>query len=306
MKSGSVLGRAVLATCSLALVIGATVPRHLHGQGAEGNFDWTGEMVPGSTLRVYTTGGTVTVRNASGVQARVRGETQHADGDEIRFLTSREAGSIRICAVRGSGECTDRGIRNDGDRRSRRDQPARADFTVEIPSGVVLHVSSGNGEVRVAGATADVHATTGNGAVSVGTGAATVSVSTGRGAVTVEGARGPVAANTGDGPVRIITAMGPVRASTGRGGIEVSMASLPATDDLAFTTGSGPITLRVPADFSAEVAAHTGNGIFEFDFPLKLQGRMSAYHVRGTIGSGGRQLRMTTGNGSIRVLRSGT
>lgn len=47
------------------------------------------------------------------------------------------------------------------------------------------------------------------------------------------------------------------------------------------------------------------NGSVDSDFPITIQGRMQRRHLRGTIGSGGRSLELTTVNGGIE-LRKGT
>jgi DUF4097 and DUF4098 domain-containing protein YvlB len=124
--------------------------------------------------------------------------------------------------------------------------------------------------------------------------------------VLVDGARGPVNANTGNGRVAVTTASGPVNAASGNGRIDVAMLSLRGTGDLSFASGNGSITLTLPADFSADVEANTGSGSFQSDFPLRVVGRMSAHRVSGTIGQGGRRLRITTGSGSIALRRAGT
>ncbi len=212
---------------------------------------------------------------------------------------------MRICALREDAECTNEGIRSERRWSRSRNQSARADFTIEVPRGVIVRVSSGNGDVSVTGATADVHASSGNGTVTVGPGASQVRASSGNGAVRVDEARGSVRASSGNGRVSVSTAAGPVHASTGNGNIEVAMSSLPGDGDMRFSSGNGSITLRVPADFSAELTARTGNGGFETDFPVQIQGTFSRNRFEGTIGSGGRNVRMTTGRGTIRVLRAG-
>lgn len=288
---------AALAACTLA-VFASAAPAH-----AQRGFDWSGDLAPGSTLRVYTTSGTVTVREASGRGARIRAETENAGQGEIRFVTDRSDG-IRVCALRERDSCSDNEIESGrGDWRGR--NRGRANFTIEVPRGVVVRVGSGNGDVAVSGATADVHASSGNGDVRVDAGAANVNASSGNGTVLVDGARGPVHASSGNGRVTVSTASGPVNASTGNGRVEVAIASR-AAGDMEFSSGNGSITVTLPADFSAQVEATTGNGGFQSDFPLQVNGRISSHRVSGTIGSGGGRLRLSTGNGSITLRRAGS
>jgi hypothetical protein len=273
---------------------------------AQRSFDWNGQIPAGSTVRVFTQNGTVTVRQASGGQAHIRAVTENAGNGEIRYLTGGgSGGDFRVCAVRENAACSDRGIESQGDRGWGRNRHGRANFTVEVPRGVVVRVSSGNGDLAVDGATADVHAASGNGDVRVGSGAMVVRASTGNGSVLVDGARGPVNATSGNGRVVVSTASGPVNASTGNGRIEVAMASLRAAEDMTFSSGNGDVTLTLPAGFGAELEASTGSGAIESDFPMQVQGRMSSRRMAGTIGGGGRRLRVTTGNGSIHLRRAG-
>ena len=289
---------AALAACTLA-VLASAAPAH-----AQRNFDWSGELASGSTLRVYTTNGTVTVREASGRSARIHAETENAEQGEIRFTTDRADGGVRVCALRENSTCNENGIQSRGSWDGRRSR-GRANFTVEVPRGVVVRVSSGNGDVAVSGATANVHASSGNGDVRVAAGAVNVNASTGNGEVMVDGARGPVHASTGNGRVTVSTASGPVNASTGNGRVEVAIASR-AAGDMEFSSGNGNITVTLPSDFSAQIDASTGHGGFESDFPMRVNGRISSSRVSGTIGQGGGRMRLSTGNGTITLRRAGS
>lgn len=290
--------RAALAAAAL-LAVSATASQ------AQRSFEWNGNVRAGATLRVFTQNGTVTVRPSGDGRAHVQGVTENAEDGEIRYVTGpADGGDFRVCAVRENASCSDNGINSSGGwGRNRR---GKANFTVQVPRGVLVRVSSGNGDVTVDGATADVHAGSGNGDVRVGTGAARVEASSGNGTVMVDGAVGPVQASSGNGRVVITTASGPVNASTGNGRIEVSMASLRGTGDMEFSSGNGSVTLTLPADFGAELEASTGNGGIQTDFPLRVQGRMSRNRIAGTIGNGGRRVHITTGNGSIYLRRPGS
>ena len=119
----------------------------------------------------------------------------------------------------------------------------------------------------------------------------------------MENTGGPVRASSGNGDVYVKATNGPVNASSGNGDIHASMDKLTGDDDMEFSSGNGRIELIVPSDFSARVEASTGNGKVVTDFPITIQGRLSPSKLRGTIGSGGRRLRMTTGNGSMEIRK---
>ncbi len=267
-------------------------------------YDWSGSIPAGATLRVSTGAGDVNVTRAAGGTATVRGQVRRARGNErVRFELVREGQNVTICALYTErGTCTAQGIRDDSYRGSRQ---ARADFTVEVPAGVLLAASSGTGDVDVSGATASVRASTGNGDVQVGPGAGEVHASSGNGSIQVQGARGAVRASSGNGRIDVATSAGPVTASSGNGDIRVSMASLRSAGDLTFSSGNGDITLRLPSDFGAELQASTGSGSVRSDFEVRTTGRITAHRLNGTIGRGGRSLRISTGSGSISLERAG-
>ncbi|HEX8209750.1 MAG TPA: DUF4097 family beta strand repeat-containing protein [Longimicrobium sp.] len=285
----------------LTLAVLAAAPLEAQRDG----YDWSGSIPAGATLRVSTGAGDVNVTRAPrGSTATVRGRVRRAQGNErIRFELVREGQNVTICALYTErATCTAQGIRDDSHRGNRH---ARADFTVEVPAGVLLAASSGTGDVDVSGATASVRASTGNGDVRVGPGAAEVNASSGNGTIQVQGARGAVRASSGNGQIDVATSAGPVTASSGNGDIRVSMASLRSTSDLSFSSGNGDITLRLPSDFSAELQASTGSGSVRSDFEVRTTGRITAHRLRGTIGRGGRSLRISTGSGSIALERAG-
>jgi DUF4097 and DUF4098 domain-containing protein YvlB len=156
----------------------------------------------------------------------------------------------------------------------------------------------------VEGAGAEVQATTGNGRVSVAGTEGAVRVTTGNGDVEVRDAKGAVRVTTGNGRVNVTTSEGPVEAHSGNGNIDVRMSSLRAREDMGFHTGSGSVRLTLPASYSGELDATTGNGEMTSDFDLKMKGRMNPHRIRATIGEGGPLLRLTTGNGRLELRKA--
>jgi DUF4097 and DUF4098 domain-containing protein YvlB len=112
-----------------------------------------------------------------------------------------------------------------------------------------------------------------------------------------------VDAHSGNGKVTVATAVGPVSASSGNGEITVRMARLPAEGDLEFRTGNGRVRVYAPGDLAGDLEARTGNGSFRSDYPVQVVGSFTPHRVRGTIGRGGRRIRMSSGNGDLELLR---
>ncbi len=261
------------------------------------------QVASGSWLRIRTMKGNIQVRESTGATAvvtAVRGSSRGST-DNITFEVKRDGSNVTICAIYPhTTRCDEDGYqsrwrRNGGDLAS-------INFTVELPKGVKISASSGNGDVNVSGAGNEVSASSGNGEVRVLGSGGRVSASTGNGDVEVSNARGQVTASSGNGDLIVGTTLGPVSASTGNGRIDVRMDEL-SSGDMRFSTGNGSIELRLPANLSADVVANVNLRNFSTDFPMTLPGRFSGRRIEGTIGEGGRRITMSTGNGSVSLIK---
>ncbi len=77
-----------------------------------------------------------------------------------------------------------------------------------------------------------------------------------------------------------------------------------AADDWTISTGDGSVTLELPSVFNAELDAHSGDGrVRAQDVGLEMSRRDGRNTLRGRLGSGGRDLHVRTGDGSITIKR---
>ena len=176
------------------------------------------------------------------------------------------ADGIAICAVwaRGGGRC---GPGEDYRASSPRHNDVAVDFTVRLPKWVGLGASTVNGAVHVANAT------------------------------------GPLVVASINGEVDAETAAGPVRATSVNGSVRARMRAFGDTGEVALSTVNGSATAELPARLDAEVDASTVNGSIETDYPLVVTGKV-AKHLQGTLGAGGRKVRITTVNGGITLRKT--
>lgn len=237
------------------------------------NFKWSGKMPAGAWLKVANLNGSINVEQATGDVAEVTGEKdwRHGDPKDVRFAVVKDGDNIVICALWGDeSTCDSRGAQyhshHHGWNNDHNDVNVK--FTVRLPKGVKVDISTVNGSLDVRGATSEVEAETVNGRVDVATGG------------------------------------GPVNANTVNGSIRVSMESAPGNSDLRFKTVNGSIVVTVPANLAAELEMETVNGSLTSDFPLTITGRVNPKHLRATIGSGGRHVEMSTVNGSIELKKT--
>jgi Putative adhesin len=243
-------------------------------QRSDRDFSWDGRITSGKWLYVRDLNGSIRVERATGDRAEVTAvkRSRRGNPEDVRIETRRiggDDGDVIICAFwTENASCDEDGYRSHGDNNRRNhDNDTSVEFTVKLPAGVRLNVSTVNGGVTVAGATSEVRASTVNGRVS--------------------------AASSG----------GPVNASTVNGDIDVRMREL-GTGDLEYSTVNGSIEIEVPANLDADLDMRTVNGSLSADFPITLQGRVNPRRMRATIGKGGRRIRLETVNGSVELRKA--
>jgi len=127
------------------------------------------------------------------------------------------------------------------------------------------------------------------------------------GPVSVEDVRGVMRLETSNGPITLANVGGDVRARLDNGPLTVSLAGTEwAGEGLDASTTNGPIVLRVPEGYNAELETGTVNGPMSFSFPITVQGRFGGgnQRIHTTLGRGGRPIRVVTTNGPAVINRS--
>lgn len=238
------------------------------------DFHWTGQLPAGRWLAVKNLNGSIRVEAASGDRIEVVGEKRwrRGDPDDVQFKVvkfGRNDENILICALWGDeDECDEEGYHGRGRGRNRHGGgDVSVEFTVKLPAGVKVDVSTVNGDVDV------------------------------------NGARAEVSAHTVNGAVETVTSVGPVNAGTVNGDVDVRIDRLTGDDDLEFNTVNGSVTVTLPADFNGDVSMTTVNGRFRTDFPVTVNGAIDPRRLRATIGKGGRRLSVHTVNGSLELRK---
>ncbi len=188
--------------------------------------------------------------------------------------------------------------------------PPGLDVTVDVGSGEVtlqgdfgeaeLAADTGSGAVRLDGAAGDFSADTGSGAVE-----AVVTrplrrfvADTGSGSVSLDGGADDARADTGSGSVELAGLTGSMDADTGSGSVTASWASITPRSAIRAGTGSGGVTLELPAGTVLGGLVSTGSGGIRSDFAghsdddeLRLDGGPGEVTVRINTSSGRAVLR---------------
>lgn len=187
---------------------------------------------------------------------------------------------------------------------------------VTIPSRFDVRVATGDGDVTLADVAGRVNLRTGDGDIVTGDVDGDVSVHTGDGDLVMGALRGPgVSVHSGDGDVRIaaITAerieiatsdgdvqlrsvSGPLDARTGDGDVDVH---LERAAPLSVRTGDGDVSITTAGPFGMTLDLQ-GESV---DLPsgLTLQRSPSGRAATGSIHGGGPDIKVSTGDGAIRM-----
>jgi DUF4097 and DUF4098 domain-containing protein YvlB len=250
------------------------------------------------TLRVTTFDGSIQIQSWDKpdvlVEIEKRGPTREAV-DQLEIKTSQDGNTIEL-EVKQPRRETFTGI---GLHRS-----ASARLIVSVPRHADVRARSGDGSIHIERVNGRIDLNTGDGSIRAADVAGELTLHTGDGSVTVEGAEGRLDLETGDGSVNVTGKLTGVRLHTGDGSIVYrAQPGTAMAEDWEITTGDGGVSLYLPSDFSAELDAHTGDGSIRNDLSVESggQGEASRRTVKGRIGAGGRQLRIRTGDGAIRL-----
>lgn len=236
------------------------------------DFHWSGRLAAGKRLEIKGVNGSIRAVATSGAEIDVtaRKSARRSDPDEVKIEVVPSDEGVTICAVYP----TPRRAREEnscepgeGGHSSTDNNDVVVDFLVKLPAGINFDGSTVNGEVEAEHLGADATVHTVNGSIDV-------------------------------------SAAGHVEAATVNGSIRAAMGRADWASEAEFSTVNGGITLTLPENLSAEVSAQTVNGDLETDFPLTVTGKFGPRHMRGTIGKGGRHLRLSTVNGSIHLIKA--
>ena len=263
------------AICAAVMLLVAGVPVRAQGEKrtvfVPSDFHWQGNLKAGQTLEVVNTNGEIGANRASGDAARVEGVRGASDDDHDLFIEVVEyADGVTVCAVyakeKAPGHCHRGGVSSDFGGGSHNHR-AKIKFDVQVPRGVLFHALTTNGAVHCANLESVVQAATTNGNVEVSTS---------------EWAS----------------------ARTTNGGVRVAMGNAKWSGELELMTTNGSVDVTLPPSAEFKVDAATTNGGIRSDFPITVQGTFGPKTLSGTVGGGGRELKVATTNGGIELKKS--
>jgi DUF4097 and DUF4098 domain-containing protein YvlB len=299
--TSSLLSAALLVPAVLAAGCTVTLDSQTQVVREEKRFSTDGTP----SVRVTTFDGSIQIQSWDKpevlIEIEKRGATREAV-DALEVKSSREGDTIELEVKKPKSES----FSHIGFHRS-----ASARLIVSLPRRSDVRARSGDGSIRIEHVNGRLDLHTGDGSIHATDVRGELTLNTGDGAVTVDGAEGRLTLETGDGSVNVTGKLASIKLHTGDGSIVYrAQPGTTMTEDWDISTGDGGVSMYLPASFGAELDAHTGDGSIRNDLdvastdeqrPERLSGMRDRHTVRGRIGEGGRQLRIRTGDGSIRL-----
>ena len=249
---------------SLVLVLLLVLPTLGWAAIAE-DFHWKGHVDPEKTVTIKALNGSIEVTGYDGGDVEVNATRSGPHADQIQVQVIPSSDGILVCETyRYERDYSD--TCGEGSHGHTRGRAPQVNYEVRIPRNLRLHAATVNGSVTAEriGRQADVSSV--NGAVKVSTSAW-------------------------------------AKASSVNGSVTCAFGKAD-WDHLKLSSVNGSIHVTLPADASTEVRFRSVNGDFDSDFPLTVQGRMGRHSMEGKIGSGGRELELSTVNGSVELRKA--
>lgn len=223
------------------------------------------------TLWLRNINGSITVEPAEGRQVQIVADRsyKHSPVDSVRIVTAESERGLTVCAMwpGHAVACGPNGhYSTEGGLQG---NGGAVVFTVQLPRGVKLDASTVNGDVQVNGVSA------------------------------------PVVVGTVNGDITVETSAGPVRATTVNGDVSATMRGFGDPGDVNVTTVRGDAVVILPDNVDAVVDGHTVAGDVASDYPLVISGKFASHAVVGTLGKGGRAIKLTTVTGDVGLRKLG-
>lgn len=178
--------------------------------------------------------------------------------------------------------------------------------TVETPAKLDLQARTSDGSVALTGLEGELALTTGDGNVTLDHLSGNLHLKSGDGRVRITDAAGALEARTSDGSLTVGGVFHVLTLHTSDSALEVNL--LPGTKLTAASsiqTSDGPVTVRVPADFAADLDVHTSDGHVDCALPLTMDHFHSnggeGHQLHGRLNGGGTPLTIRTSDGSVKI-----
>lgn len=226
----------------------------------------------GGSINIQNVSGDIIINGYEGEAINVRAVKEGPDADQLEVEDRSSGNRVDLRAL--YPQCRNCSIR------------ASIKFEVQVPRSIkyqISKISTASGDLEISSITADVNA------------------STASGDVLIRDVRGMIKASTASGQMRVKEIAGTINASSASGDVEAEISRLEGTDDLRFSSASGDVRVKVPAQLDAEVHMSSATGDVRTDFPLEVRRQQHGpgASARGRLGQGTRRLSISSASGDV-------
>ncbi len=125
------------------------------------------------------------------------------------------------------------------------------------------------------------------------------------GNVEIASVRGRLRAESVSGNVTVQNVTGVVSAQSVSGNVAVEISKLEGTGEMKFSSVSGDVSVKAPANLDADIEMSSLSGSLRSDFPIEIHERRygPGRSARGRLGSGANNLRITSVSGRVSLIR---
>jgi DUF4097 and DUF4098 domain-containing protein YvlB len=253
---------------------------------------------PGAEVVLETFDGSIEVRSWDQSQVRVEIQRRGPDRETASALEVRATQEGNVVRVEAPKPKVAREVIGIGHFSA-----PSVSLVVQVPQNTKLTATTGDGAITVANVNGAANLKSGDGSIRVDGASGEVIAHTGDGAVTMSKVSGRVSVETGDGSVSLRGRLEALTARTNDGAIDVEADEGSAVkSDWEITTGDGSVRLQLPRGLDAEIDGETGDGGVHSEIEgvratREENGDRGTIRVR--IGAGGRTVRVRTGDGAI-------
>ena len=190
-----------------------------------------------------------------------------------------------------------------------------ARLRVVVPRNSQLTAASADGSITIEDVNGKIVLRTNDGSVRGSRLNGEIQVRSGDGSIRFERAEGRLDLETDDGSITVEAKPTMLRVRTTDGAIRIEVEpDAIVSEDWDVQTADGSVVLTLPADFNAELDAETRDGVVRANHPGLRDDKSDAAgregreerdddrrSLRATLGSGGKTVRVRSGDGTIRI-----
>jgi hypothetical protein len=294
--------RALLLVAAVALA-GCEV--NLNSEGIVSNEVKTFQVKGSPDLQLETFDGAIEVHSWDRHEVEVDIEKRAMEQslvDEIK-VSAEQQGDRIVVKVTGPGRRDFQGIQV-GVNFS-----PTARLRVAVPRSSQLSARSGDGSITVEDVNGTIALTTTDGSVRGTRLTGAITVRSGDGSIRMDRIEGTIDLETDDGSITLEAKPAVLRARTSDGSIRVDVdPDSVMTEDWDIQTSDGSVTISLPSSFDGEIDAETRDGAVRANHSAisnetrEGDDRRDRRRVlKATLGSGGKVVKVRTGDGTIRI-----